>query len=595
VRPGLARSLTTSSPVTGTLGRTMPAAGASRSSEPPRRAAAAVALVGPEVEENLSLRYLAASLESAGVLCDLFAYNVSADLPVLLAALCAEPQPRLVALSLSFQWRALDVLALAVALRERGFRGHITAGGHFASFAWRDLLGDFREIDSICRFEAEDTLRALASVLLASEVDRDPPAWWPTPGLAYRRADGAPVLSPARPPPALGSLAWPDRRGPAAHCLGHAIAPMIGSRGCYGNCSFCCIATLHRMSSPSDRHRLRDVDDIAAEMAELQAERGTEIFIFHDDNFFLPRHDQSLARVLALGDAIAARGLRPFATVVKARPNDVTPEVIGAMRDRVGLVRLFLGVESSTQQGCRTLGRGIRAGEAERALGILERLGLYVCFNLLVFDPDAGPEALLANMEFMQAHGEHPSNFGRVELYAGTPLLARLLAEGRARGDYLAWTYDQSTAEMERVFQLAMAAFYERNFSGWAPANRLQSTRFDVEVARRFHPARFRPSWLETAKELNRRLARDSAAGVRRIVAHVQSGVPVAADPDFVAELSTDLRRCEAEIDAEATALELEVQSTLGLSCDHSPPKDVPVQRAVGPRSRFVATRETHA
>jgi anaerobic magnesium-protoporphyrin IX monomethyl ester cyclase len=549
-----------------------------------------VALVGPEVEENLSLRYLVASLEHAGMVCDLLPYNDSTDLTVLLSVLCAEPQPPLVALSLSFQWRALDVLALAVALREHGFRGHITAGGHFASFAWQELLGDFPELDSICRFEAEETLCELARVVLAAQASPAGRAWRDVAGIAYRAPDGVPVLSPGRRPPALGSLPWPDRRGPAAHCLGHAIAPMIGSRGCYGNCSFCCIATLHRESSPGDRHRLRDVDDIAAEMAALQAERGTEIFIFHDDNFFLPSHRESLARVRALGEAIEARGLRRFATVVKARPNDVTPEVIGAMRDRVGLIRLFLGVESSTQQGCRTLGRGVRAGEAERALGVLEHLGLYVCFNLLVFDPDARAEALLANMDFMQAHGEHPSNFGRVELYAGTPLLARLRGEGRARGDYLAWSYDQGSPEMERIFQLAMAAFYERNFSGSALANRLQSTRFDVEVARFFHPARCRPSWLEAAQALNRRLARDSAAGVRRIVAHVTSGSPVSQDPALVAELSAELRRREAEIDADATALELDVQRTLGLWCDHSPRKDVPVQRGVGPGSTVVAT-----
>jgi anaerobic magnesium-protoporphyrin IX monomethyl ester cyclase len=552
-------------------------------------AIAPVALVGPEVEENLSLRYLAASLEQVGVFCELLPYNGSTDLPRVLSVLAAEPQPRLAALSLSFQWRALDVLGLAVALREHGFRGHITAGGHFASIAWRELLGDFEELDSICLFEAEETLRELAMALLAPDIAGANPAWWGIAGIAHRGEDGVPLLSRARRPPVLAGLPWPDRRGPAAHCLGHAIAPMIGSRGCYGSCSFCCIATLHRLSSPTDRHRLRDVDDIAAEMAQLQAERGIEIFIFHDDNFFLPRHDDSLERVRALGDAIEARGLRGIATVVKARPNDVTAEVISTMRERVGLVRLFLGVESSTQQGCRTLGRGMRVGEAERALGVLDGLGLYVCFNMLVFDPDASIEGLLDNMDFMQTHGEHPSNFGRVELYAGTPLLGRLQAEGRARGDYLAWTYDQGTPEMERVFQLAMAAFYERNFSAYALANRLQSTRFDVEVARFFHPASFRPSWLEAAKDLNRRLARNSAAGVRQIVAHVRSGAPHAQDESFVAKLAADLRLCESRIGADATALELEVQRTLGLCCDHSPLKDVPVQRKIGPRNGFLA------
>ena len=535
-----------------------------------------VALVGPEIEENLSLRYLAAALERGGLPCDIVPFNASEDLTRVLTVLCREPQPCVAALSLSFQWRALDVLGLAVALRERGFRGHITAGGHFASFAWRDLLADFPELDTICRFEAEHALTELVRAVIAgnrcSNID----------GLALRSDDGEPRLTASRRPPALDTLAWPDRRGPAAHCLGHRIAALVGSRGCYGNCSFCCIATLHRKSSPADRHRLRDVNDIAAEMADLQARRGVDIFIFHDDNFFLPRHDDSLQRIAALGDALERRHLRRFATVVKARPNDVTHDVIALMRDRLGLLRMFLGVESSTHQGCQTLGRGVRASEAERALGVIDAHGLYVCFNMLVFDPDAAIEGLLANMAFMEAHGEHPANFGRVELYAGTPLLERLLAEGRAQGDYLAWNYDQATHEMQRVFELSLQAFYERNFSGRALANRLQSTRFDVEVARHFHPDRFCSEWLARAKGLNRRLAHDSAQGIRQIVARVVGGAGLSGDEDFVRALAADLRRTEEEIAADATALEAEVQRTIGARCDHGPVKNVPIARNAG-------------
>jgi len=49
---------------------------------------------------------------------------------------------------------------------------------------------------------------------------------------------------------------------------------------------------------------------------------------------------------------------------------------------------------------------------------------------------------------------------------------------------------------MERVFLLTMEAFHERNFSSRALANRLQSTRFDVEIARHFHPDDSAPSGL---------------------------------------------------------------------------------------------------
>ncbi len=545
-----------------------------------------IALVGPEVEENLSLRHLASSVEAGGLRTELYPFNGPSDLPVLLEALCAEPQPAVAALSLSFQWRAMDVLALAVALRERGFRGHVTAGGHFGSFAWDRVLADFAEVDSICRFESEHTLRELCERVVAGAE------WKRLPGLALRDEAGSPYLTAPRQPPDLTSLPWPDRRGPAARCLGHPIAPMIASRGCYANCAFCCIATLHRNSSPSQRHRLRPVEDVADEMAWLHRERGVEIFIFHDDNFFLPRHDDSLRRIEALGAALEARGVTRFATVVKARPNDVTEPVFRAMKERLQLIRLFLGVESTTQQGCTTLRRGVAASASSEALRTLEALDLYVCFNMLVFDPDASVEGLLDNLAFMERHGQHPSNFGRVELYAGTPLLERMQAEGRAQGDYLGWSYDQATPEMQRVFELSMRAFYERNFSGRALANRLQSTRFDVEIARHFHPDVFRPAWLQAARELSRRLAADSARGVREIVAHVRGHESRDGDDDLVGQLSARLRHCESEIDRQATSLEREVSQAVGATCDHAPVKGIPVVRRPGDEPRI---RETVA
>src|SRR5205814_394907 len=156
------------------------------------------------------------------------------------------PEPPLaVGLSLAFQWRAPEFLALAVALREEGYRGHITAGGHFATFAAAELLRDFPALDSICRQEAEETLVALARAL-----------------------------------------------------------------------------------------------------AEMQRARGIDIFVFHDDNFFIPNHAKSLARLNALADAIEAQGMRAFATVVKARPNDATPEVFRVLVERLKCIRCYIGVET---------------------------------------------------------------------------------------------------------------------------------------------------------------------------------------------------------------------------------------------------------
>lgn len=532
-----------------------------------------VALVGPEVEENLSLRHLAASLERAGTPVEIFPFNRAADVPQLVGALCKEPQPMVAALSLSFQWRAEDVLALAMALREHGYRGHITSGGHFASFAWREVMGDFPEIDTLCRFESEETLCELCSEVAQGHDLHH------IRGLVLRDSDGQPYLTSARESPDLAKLPWPDRRGPSGSCLGHSIAALISSRGCYANCAFCCIATLHKNSSPKERHRLRPVDDVADEMAFLHHERGAEIFIFHDDNFFLPRHDESLARVNALADALDARRVHRYATVVKARPNDVTEPLFTVMRQRLRLLRSFLGVESATHQGCKTLGRGVTPPTGAAALKTLTELGIYVCFNMLVFDPDASLDGLLSNMRFIEANGEHPSNFGRVELYAGTPLLDRMQREGRAVGDYLGWNYDQATPSMQRAFELTMKAFHERNFSTRSLANRLQSTRFDVEVARHFHPELFRKEWLEAAKSLNRQLSSSSAAAVRHIVEHVRHGDDESVDASFIEAVVEQNRSFDIKIHAEATELEREVAKAVGVRCNHAPSKGFPVAR----------------
>ena len=72
-----------------------------------------IALVGPELEENLSLRYLASSLTAAGFRSELVVFNGDADFARIIEAVVRAPEPPLcVGISLAFQWRARDFLAL---------------------------------------------------------------------------------------------------------------------------------------------------------------------------------------------------------------------------------------------------------------------------------------------------------------------------------------------------------------------------------------------------------------------------------------------------------------------------------------------------
>lgn len=505
-----------------------------------------VALVGPEIEENLSLRYLAAALGRAGHAVELVPFNQPAEFGGVLTRL-VEMDPEVVGLSLAFQWRAQDFLALAVALRAAGWTGHLSAGGHFGTFAAAEILGEFPELDSVLRQEAEETLVALVEALAAGRP------WQGLPGVAHRDEAGAVVLGADPPLPDLAGLAPPDRRGEPATCLGHAIAPLVASRGCYANCSFCCIAAWHEQSLPGRRYRLREVDAVADEMAALQAERGIDTFVFHDDNFFQPRKADNLARFHALADALEARGVRRFATVVKARPTDVDREVFRVLKERLRCIRVYVGIETDADRGLRTLQRWAHSRHNHAAMEVIRELDLYACFNLLLFDPDTTLADLRTNLRFMREAADFPFNFGRVELYAGTPLLRRMQLEGRVTGDWLQWDYALSSPAVERVFAIAMKAFHPRNFGDGALANHLMGTRFDVEVARHFHPERTNPAWVVSGRALSRRLGRDSADALSAIVDHVEARA--GGDLAFAAALGRRLRAVEDEVRAEARAL----------------------------------------
>lgn len=518
-----------------------------------------IALVGPEVEENLSLRHLASSLSAAGFRSEIVPFNAWSEFPKVEEAIALDGRaPAVVALSLSFQWRAKDFLSLAVRLRERGYCGHITAGGHFGTFAAEDLLRDFPELDSICLHESEQTI-----VSLARAVSEGQPVTSLT-GVASRDCEGAVVRNPLPSSPDLARLPWPDRGGEPATCLGHRIAPMVSSRGCYARCHFCCIAEWHEQTLPGLRYRSRPLRDVAEEMAWLMRERRIEIFIFHDDNFFVPGRESSLERVRALADELERLRVPRFATVVKARPTDVDEELFTAMKERLGLIRLYLGVESDSEQGLRTLGRRVSRDQNRRAMEILDALGVYVCFNMLIFDPDTTPASLGENLAFIERHAECPLNFGRVELYAGTPLLKRMLSEGRCTGDYLGWDYSMRDAVVQRAFETAMRCFYGRNFAPGSLANRLMGTRFDAEVARFFHPDRCRPEWLERSKALSRALALDSVRGLREILAFSKEPRSAARRSEFERGLGGGLRETEARLEREAAALEQEIREALG-------------------------------
>jgi len=459
-----------------------------------------VALVGAELEENLALRYMDASLARAGHETRIFDFHAAHQTAAVAAAVAAW-RPDVVGLSMVFTARAMEFVHLAEVLRAAGWAGHLVAGGHFAALNAADLLRDFPALDSVVHGEGEEAMVDLLANLAQPER---------VPGLTCRVAAGCIVRTPPRPnPDDLDSRPWPTRPEWFHTYLGLPIANMLAGRGCFAHCHFCSISAWHRQN-PGKRFRQRAVEAVAAEMAHLYHARGVRLFNFHDDNFFLPDARQNLERFRALKRRLDGLGVGRIGIQVKARPDSVRLDVVEALM-ALGLFRVFLGVESAAVAGLKALGRGITREQNHEALRLLRGRDLHTTFNLLMFEPDTTLSDLRDNIAFMRQWAEAPMNFCRTEVYAGTALEERLRAEGRLRGGYFGRAYHIADLRVQRAFEIVRRVFSPRQFDEDGMNLQAMKIEYHGKLLKHFWPERARPEVHARVRDLIRRLNTHSA------------------------------------------------------------------------------------
>jgi radical SAM superfamily enzyme YgiQ (UPF0313 family) len=413
-----------------------------------------IALVGPELEENMALRYLYASLSHAGYTCRIFDFHSSEQIESIVS-LMMEFRPQLIGLSMVFTSRAREYISLSEMIKKRMEDVHITAGGHFASFHAEKLLSAYKSLDSVIHGEGEHPIVQLARNISNPQVVNN---------ISIRTIDGSVIrtLNSLEKKPDIDALPWPVRTPPLHMYMGLPIANIIGSRGCYGNCNFCSIAAWHRENGGA-RFRFRNPSAVAEEMAYLYHDLGVRIYNFHDDNFFLPDENKSIRRIQDLRRYLDKEKVGRIALQIKARPDSISEPVVAILK-KAGLFRVFLGVESNAVAGLKTLGRGITRECNYNALNILQRNNIHTTFNLLMFDPEMTPDDFSDNIAMIESYPPFPMNFGRVEVYSGTPLELRLRRENRLTGDYFGHSYQIKDPSMQAAFEIFRTVFTGRNF-----------------------------------------------------------------------------------------------------------------------------------
>jgi radical SAM superfamily enzyme YgiQ (UPF0313 family) len=435
-----------------------------------------VALIGAELEENLGLRYIASSLESKGHSVAIVPFNSEQDMEAAVRQTVAL-SPEIAGLSMIFTSRGLEFCTLATRLRAAGYKGHIVAGGPFASFNCERLITDYPAFDSVALGEGEELMCSLADNLNALEL---------VPGLCYCSADGKPITNPATGnADKLDDLPWPKRTVFHSY-FDKPIASILTSRGCWRECAFCSINAWYERGG-GKKFRYRSVDSIVAEIADLYHRHGIRILNFQDDNFFLPNPAKAVERFAAVREGLQKAGVEGIAIAVKARPDSIHYDAIRILDD-LGLFRVFLGVENASENGLRHLNRKNTVDQILHALEVLNSFDVHIAYNLLMFEPDTTLPEILINLRFMERHIENPFNFCRAEAYPGTGLECKLLREGRLLGDAFGYDYRLKDPYSEAFHQIANYAFFDRNFSDFGLHYFNMQVDFYFQLLRRFHP-----------------------------------------------------------------------------------------------------------
>lgn len=435
---------------------------------------ARVLLVGFQDQDNLGLGYLASSLRRAGHEARIESFGRD---PEPLLALSRRWTPDIIGFSMIFQFMAPDFAQIIGALRAGGISAHFTMGGHYASFAPETLLQLMPDLDSIVRFEGEQTLIEITDAIARGG------RWQDVHGIAWR--DGGEVrLTPPRSSAVdLDSLPWPDRTEVAIDRHSLPTASVLASRGCPWTCSFCSIITFYEGNGTKGRRR-RNPILVVDELEHLVRERGIRLILFQDDDFLAGGRD-AREWALTIARELVARGLNDrMRFKFSCRSDEVREEVLAPLVE-AGLSHVYLGVEAGDPEALKTLNKRITPEVHYRAGEILRRLDLSFDFGFMLLEPWSTLSTVANNLRFLRefcAGGYSVAGFCRTLPYVGTPMEAQMRAEGRLVGPALEADYRFLDPRLDILWDFSLVAFAGRNYGKDAMWDRLRGLLFEARL-----------------------------------------------------------------------------------------------------------------
>lgn len=344
-----------------------------------------------------------------------------------------------------------NLLAIARDVRKRGKETLIVAGGYLPTLAAERLLQVCPEIDLLVRGEGERT-----AVDLFEAIDRGED-WKNIRGIAFRQ-DGEVVLTP----PAhlisdLDSIPFPARDS-LDQTKESVPVLMVGSRGCYHRCAFCCINSFYSLAG-NKPPRYRSAENVVDEMETIVREKGRRRFGFVDDDFVGPS-EETKERAVKIAKEIIKRKLGVTFSL-EFRADEVDEGLLRLLKE-AGLNHVLMGIESGAQSQLDRYCKRVSVEQNVRAIETVRNAGVKLTSGFIMFDPYTKPQEVVENMQFLRETRLRDDRIAandmtlKLKLFHGLPLTERVRADGLLR---------EKGLDLDYVFQNPQTKFVFKTFS----------------------------------------------------------------------------------------------------------------------------------
>lgn len=371
--------------------------------------------------ESLGLKYLAAVLKQHDIDVSVFeptllGWNVQDTVEAIVSRHCD-----ILGISIQFSHGLSNAVEVMKEVKS-AINAHITIGGHFATFHYDELLETVPYLDTVVRFEGEQTLVELVHCINC------PAAWSNVLGLAYRDNPSVRATPPRPLIQNLDKLPFPERDA-TSRMAGDPHYGMIASRGCLLCCSFCSVPFFYD-EPQGPRWRVRSPENVVDEMELLVGRYRAQEISFFDDNF-IGSNKFGRKRSAQIAQAILDRVLS-VRWSIECRVDDVDRELFQTLI-AAGLRHVNLGIESGVQSVLDSFRKLTTVEKNRNAVNLLRELGLTAYYHFIMFNANTTLDELDLSLDFIQecAIGNFSVVANRLDVYKGTAEFYKLEKEGR--------------------------------------------------------------------------------------------------------------------------------------------------------------------